>query len=356
MSLLDRFIAANLARGWLTVAVVLAAIFGLISFVGELERVTGGYTPGDAFRYTALTLPKLILELSPVIALLGTLIALATMAKNNELTIIWSAGVSIQRFLRSVAIPSLILMLAIILVAEYIAAPLNQRAEAERTILRSGTANLIKGQGLWANNGLRFSNVRSFRLGHIPEGIDIYQFNDDGQLISALHANHARIQANRKWMLYDVHYKELIDGILRTRHLDQLERGPFWSERELPGLSLQNSGMRLSDLYTYFKHLKSTDQPYARYELAFWKLAFLPLAVGAMILLATPIGTGLGTQRGSSFELRLALGAIIGILFYLGSPIIHTSGSLLAISTPFVAALPVLLLLSLSAYLFLRKS
>jgi lipopolysaccharide export system permease protein len=168
MSILDRLIARSLLKGWFTVAIVLGAIFGLITFVGEMERISINYTIGDAFRFVSLTMPQLLLELSPVIALLGTLFALATMAKNNELTIMWSAGVSIKRFLASVAIPSILLMIFIALVSEYIAAPLYQRAESERTILRSGNANLLAATGLWSNNDMRFTNVRSFRLGHIP--------------------------------------------------------------------------------------------------------------------------------------------------------------------------------------------
>lgn len=354
MSLLDRFIALSLIKGWLTVGVVLAAIFGLITFVGEMERVQASYLVSDAFRYVSLTMPQLLLELSPVIALLGTLFALATMAKNNELTIMWSAGVSVRRFLGSVAIPTVVFMAFILAASEYLAAPMYQRAEAERTILRSGNANLIKGNGLWSNNGMRFTNVRSFRLGHIPEGIDIYQFNDQRQLISSVRASYAEIQDDRKWMLFDVRYKELIDGQFQTSHLDQLERGPLWSEKELPGLSLESAGMSLTDIYAYAKHLQSTGQQYYRYELAFWKMALLPLTLGAMILLATPIGTGLGTQRTHSFEIRIALGAIIGILFYLGSPIIHTTGALLKLSTPIIAAIPLCILLAISAYLFSR--
>ena len=354
MSILDRFIASALLKGWLTVAIVLAAIFGLISFVGEMERVSVNYLISDAFRYVSLTMPQLLLELSPVIALLGTLFTLATMAKNNELTIMWSAGVSVGRFLRSVAIPSLLFMLLVTLASEYICAPLYQRAEAERTILRSGNANLIEGNGLWSNNGMRFTNVHSFRLGHIPEGIDIYQFDETGQLLSAISAESAKIQSDRTWSLYGVRIKTLVNGRFETRYLPQIDEGPLWSEGELPGLSLQSAGMPLTDLYAYASHLQATGQPFYRYELAFWKMALLPLTLGTMILLATPIGTGLGTQRAHSFEIRIAVGAIIGIVFYLGSPIIHTTGALLKLSTPVIAAIPLCILLMASAYLFRR--
>jgi lipopolysaccharide export system permease protein len=155
-------------------------------------------------------------------------------------------------------------------------------------------------------------------------------------------------------LLFDVNIKELIDGQLKSRHLAQLEQGPLWSENELPSLSLQSVNMPLTNLYTYAKHLQATEQPFYRFELAFWKLAFLPLTIGAMVLLATPIGTGLGSQRAHNFEIRIAIGAIIGIVFYLGSPIIYTGGALLKFSTPVIAVTPLLILLLISGLLFKR--
>ena len=41
--ILERYIAGNLVKGWLLVLLVLAAVFGLISFIGELERTRFGY-------------------------------------------------------------------------------------------------------------------------------------------------------------------------------------------------------------------------------------------------------------------------------------------------------------------------
>ena len=76
---------------------VLAAVFGLLGFIQELERTHANYDALAVVRYTLLTLPQQTLGLAPVIALLGTIIALARLDKTNELTVIRCAGVSLRR-------------------------------------------------------------------------------------------------------------------------------------------------------------------------------------------------------------------------------------------------------------------
>ena len=43
MSILQRYIAASLVRGWLMVFCVLGAVFGLIGFIQELDHTRFGY-------------------------------------------------------------------------------------------------------------------------------------------------------------------------------------------------------------------------------------------------------------------------------------------------------------------------
>lgn len=354
MTCLDRYIFRSLLKGWFLVLVILMAVFSLFALVEELDRITGRYQVADAVTFIALTMPQRTLDLAPVIALLGSLIALAGMAKHSELIAIRAAGVPLTRIVYSVAIPTGLLIITLVLVAEYVSAPLYQRAEAQRIVVRSGNANLLGGKGLWSNNGLRYFNVKSLRLGHIPEGIDLYEFYPDGQLKVSIHADYAQVKQNREWALINVRYKELIDGHLVTRDLAKFDMGPFWSSQELPVLSLSAAGMSLTGLYEYSKYLRATGQRSERFELAFWQKATIPLAAGAMVLLATPIGAGLGSQRSTAFGRRIAIGAIVGIVFYLGTQIVHTTGLLLELDTKLIALTPIVISLFASGFLLAR--
>ncbi|MGI9295228.1 MAG: LptF/LptG family permease, partial [Pseudomonadales bacterium] len=276
---------------------------------------------------------------------------------HSELVVLRAAGMGLKRIVIAIAVPTLALMLVLGLLAEYVAAPLHQKAEATRNVMRSGDANLLEDQGLWSPDGLNYMNVRKFRLGHIPEHIDLYQFDPTGKLSLAIHAKRAEVNDkddDRQWTLFDLEYKEMKEGQLTTRHMDQLSMGPFWTREELPALSLSTAGMSLTGLREYVHYLRSRGQKANTYELAFWQKASIPFAAGAMVLLATALGAGLESPRGSLGR-QIAVGAVIGILFYLGTQIIQTAGLILELNIAFSVLAPIGFVVIASVYLLARE-
>ena len=77
--ILQRYIGLSLAKGWLLVLLVLSSIFGLISFIQELGHTRFDYNTAAVARYTLLILPNQMMGLAPVIALLGSIVALANL-------------------------------------------------------------------------------------------------------------------------------------------------------------------------------------------------------------------------------------------------------------------------------------
>jgi len=354
MGCLDRYIAWKLVKGWLLIWVVVSAIFGLLAFIEELDRVNEHYRTLDALHFVLYTLPQRSMDLAPVIILLGSLLALAGLNRNSEIIAIRAAGVSLLRFFRSVAIPALALVITLYAVSEFIAAPLYQQAEIRKILIRTNKANLLRGKGLWSNNGYSFFNVRTLKHSNAPRSIYLYEFDKTGRLLNFVYASRARLNKSRRWDLLDVRQKSLVNNQLKSQHLDHLEMGPFWSREELPALPLSTSGMTPSGLYEYSGYLKSTQQVSERIEQLFWQRVSLPLTAGAMVLLATPIGAGLGSTRSNAFGKSLAIGAGVGILFYLASQLIQTGGAIAGLPPQLVAFLPVMLVCVASGLLIYR--
>jgi lipopolysaccharide export system permease protein len=351
---LDRYIAAALLKGWLLVWLIISAVFSLLAFVDELERTSELYRISDAVEFILYTLPQRSMDLMPVIALLGTLLALASLNKNSEIIAMRAAGMSRRHLIRAVALPAALLVCGLYTVSEYVSAPLYRQAETQRTVVREGRANLLKGKGLWSASEHRFFNVRTLQHGNVPSGIYLYQFSPDGRLQDFIFAQNAIPAKNREWRLNDVRHKQLKNGQLRTTRSEYLDTGPFWSTDELPIVPLSIMGMTLTGLYEYASYLRETNQKWRAVQQLFWQKIALPLTAGAMVLLATPIGAGISTQRGSSFGKSLAIGAAVGIVFYLAAQIINTGGALIGIPVPLVGFIPVSLVLLAAFGLFYR--
>jgi len=352
--ILQRFIASQLLRGWLVVFVVLASLFGLLSLIEELDSISERYRFVHALHYVLLTTPQRVLDLSPVIAALGTVLAFAIMTRNSELVVIRTAGYSLRQLLLVSAIPTLAAVIALVVLEEYVSANLHQQAETERSVRRSGNLDLLANQGLWSKSGKRFFNVRNLRRGQIPEDISLYEFADDGSMLRAIDARTAELVGDREWKLIDVQFKEWHEGKVSTSHLPELELGPFWSASELPVLTQSLASMSPSTLYDYANHLADSGQDDAKVRLAFWQRVTLPLAFAAMVLLSTVIGVGFGTTRSSAFGWRVLGGAVVGVAFFLLSQIVQTGGQMLGLAQSVAALLPIGLAVAAAALLAAR--
>jgi len=289
-----------------------------------------------------------------VIALLGSIVALANLDRFNELTIISCTGFSRSRLLFAIALPTALMMILLWVCMEYITPPLQQFAETERHALRFRNEVRLPDGGVWSKNGNRYIHLEKMLKGGIPGDIDLFEFDDSGRLTRALHAKTAEVSEDRTWLFQRVREKQLVKNTLVTRNHKELEIGNLWSPAELPTLTLDSDSMRLSVLGSYSSYRAKTGQPNAKYRSTFWQKLLMPLTVGAMVLLATPISANLGAKRHRSFGLDIALGALVGILFYLGTQIIFALGQLLNLNIPLVALAPTLLIL-LCALLMLRR-
>ena len=125
MLILNHYIARTVIGGYLLVLFLLLILFSFISLMDELQDVgEGSYGILDALLFVAMIMPELALNLAPVTALLGSLIALATLARNSELVAMLAAGISVARIGRSVMLPATGFMLVSLVMMEYVSAPL----------------------------------------------------------------------------------------------------------------------------------------------------------------------------------------------------------------------------------------
>ena len=113
MKLLDRYIGTLVIKGYVLVMLILLSIFSFLALMQQLKDVgEGSYTTVDALFYVALTMPQRILDLAPVTALIGSLVALGTLAKHSELIAIRAGGASITAIGKSILKPAVALMMA----------------------------------------------------------------------------------------------------------------------------------------------------------------------------------------------------------------------------------------------------
>jgi len=350
MKTLDSYLGSSFFRGFFLVGLVLVSLFSFLELVTQLDDVgKGNFQAIDAFVFVFLTLPKRIIDMLPISALLGGIMGLGMLAERGELIAMRAAGLSVRRICFSVLAAAGLLMLASAATEQFVVPQLEQYAHARRSLALSGSGGLmLTKRGFWARNGDSFIRVGLILSGGIAADLDIYERDEEGFLRAYMHAREADIHEDGRWTLRDIQTKAIEEQGISTEYLPSLTIDSFFSKDQVSVLELSPESLAPSDLYVYIKALQERGQNANHYILALWQKLVMPLTTGAMVLLSLPFV--FGPPRGMTVGLRIALGASVGIAFYLANQIIGYLGLLLEFPAPLTTLTPVALILGIALW------
>ena len=215
---LDRYIGVHVFLAILTVLGIIVGLALLFAFIDELSDVEGSYGLGDALQYVLLTSPRRLYEMLPMAALIGCLIGLGTLASSSELTIMRAAGVSLGRIVVAVMKPMLVLLIAGILIGEYVAPATEDIAQARRSLAQGAGEAQSSKRGLWHRQENEFVHVNAVQPGGMLVGVTRYRFDDERRLLSSSFARRASYQADH-WLLENIsttHFRGDHTEVVRT--------------------------------------------------------------------------------------------------------------------------------------------
>ena len=339
MFVIHRYIALNVIRGFFFVALILVSLFAIILLIEELDDVgTGTYTWGLAIHYVLLNTPKLLLDFATFISLVGSIVALGTLAGNQELVAIESLGGTPREVTWSVISTAVFLMFIVLLIAQFVIPLTLHRANVEKTLATESYGDFVSETGYWSQVDGRFLHVGSIDNGRTPTDIEIYEFDQKHQLIRSMIAGYAELNDSNVWQLRDVVLRKLVAGKLEITKLDSLEWSSFLSTAQLGVIVVEPEALSLTNLYLYIQGLKQRGEQSYRYELVLWQRLMNPIAAAIMIFLGMRFV--FGSQRHVSMGKRIVLGVLTGIAFYVFSQFVTHTGTISKISPEIVAVTP----------------
>ncbi len=342
--ILARYIARAMAQGYLLVALVFVALFSFIELIQQLDDVGAAYRMADAFLYVLMMLPRRLLDATPVIALLGTLVPLGLLADGNEILAMRAAGLPLRRLIGMVLAPGLTLLLLMLLMAQFVAPALEMRAERMRAAALAEDVSVDFRGGFWSRDGRSFLNVGRMLRGRTPSDVTVYDFDAAGRLQRYVHAQRASLEQGRVWRLQDVVVKQFEPPPARAQQLAQLDWDSFLNAQQLGVLVIPPQALSPIDLYFYVRDLRARNEQVPQEELRLWQQLAQPVVTLAMMLVAVPLV--LGSNRSSTLSRRVLAGTVAGIGLYFVSQTLGYVGLLLHLPAPLTAlALPTLILL-----------
>jgi len=349
MKILDIYIGRAVILGTVVVMVVLLTLLGFLTLMDELSDVgEGRYRVGDAFLFVLLTLPRFAYEVSPMAALLGSLIGLGGMANNSELIAMRAAGISYTRIVWSVLQAGALMLIVALFFGEIVAPETEEYAQTMRSQALAKQVTLKTKYGFWARDGDAYINIRNILPGSRLEDIYIYEYDGEKQLKYATHAKTAKYE-NDQWFLQDIQQSQFVKNGVQSREIDHAK----WDSMLDPGLlnvvSLNPHILPAWGLYKYIRFLHTNGQDAKTYEVAFWGKIVTPLVTLVMLYLSLPFV--FGQLRSSGIGQRIFMGAMVGSGFFLMSKAFSYMAVVYDLNALFAASFPGLLLFGAALFL-----
>jgi lipopolysaccharide export system permease protein len=351
MTRLDRYLARAVILGTVATLAVLLPLLAFFLLADELNDLgTERYGLREALWFVTLSLPRYTYQVFPIATLIGALVGLGQLAAGSELVAMRAAGMSIGRIVLGAMLGGALLAAAALVLGEVVAPPAEQRAVAVRQMAQSGDDLAMTSAGLWARDGETFVNIRTLEPGADLKDIYIYRVQGT-ELLSATHAKSATYR-DGNWVLKDIE-RSLIgrDGV-RVERLPEAGWSSLLRPALLKVIVVEPQALSVAGLYRYIRFMRRSGQDAGRYEVAFWGKLVQPLLILAMIFVAIPVL--LGSARSAGTGIKVFVGIVIGIAFYLVSRSFAFLSLLYGMSPALAALLPPLLFAG-AALMVLRR-
>ncbi len=315
LGLLDKSIFKSLAASFLLVVTSLVVIF-LVFTLFELLRFIAAHRTGFSvvLRYLLFLLPFAFLAVTPVGALLASLITFALMVRRNEAVAWWSSGQSVFRFILPCIFFAVLLGAGVWLVQDDLMPEANRRQNLLRGVIRSGGAQTEAQKGRRWVSSADARHVYSYNPpgpgGQLTDLV-VYNFDPEAMHIESLYLAPAASAAGEKLELTGAELLDFRGG--RVSHTNEtkvsVDSGDFQAFN--PGLS-RPTEFDFAALSAYIKALKERGANVQPLSVARERRLVEPLLPLVMILVGAPLAFVFG-RRGTILSLCVAVG--VGLLF-----------------------------------------
>ncbi len=351
LTLLDRLIGRSVLFGTLLVLGVFAALFVFIVLVDALgDYGKGSFGLWELLRYVMLSQPRKLYETFPITVLIGTLLGLSTLAVNSELIAMRAAGVSKVRIVGAAMKTGVVLIVAAVLVGEYVVPQAETRAQSGRA--QALQLSFKQGNtGLWLRDGSHFVNIGEVLPDLSLLRVNIYDVSTTFEIERQTVAARA-VYDNQRWRLEQVRTSRIGGERIETDSRDAIVWDAGFTPDVVAVFTTRPEALSIAQLHAYIRHLQSNNQDVRRYVLAFWQKCFMPLATALMIVLAAPFV--FRSVRSGGMAQRIFVGVALGLAFV----VINRSMGYLAViyGTPPLAAaiMPLVIFLSIAIVMMRR--
>ena len=307
-------------------------IFHSFTFFELLEDIGKHHAAASTvLQYFLFLTPYMFYQLTPVAALIGVLVTLGVLSKNNEVTAFKACGVSLYRLSLPLLLAGVALAAAMFSLDDTILPTCNQRQDALRNQIKGHPAQtFFQPRRQWIfGEGDRLYNYDYFDPQHsLFAGLSIFEMDPATfQLRKRAFFSRAKYEESLgAWVLEDGWVRNFEEGRVvsyapyRLTELPEFTEPPSYFNREVRAYTQMSWG----ELGAYIRDLHQAGFDVSRLSVQWHKKFAYPMLAPIIMLLAIPFAFLVGTRGAVG---GLALGVGIGVVYWAASALAEAIGA-----------------------------
>jgi len=320
-ALFDRYISRRLVPPLLLVLGSTSLLYIVIDLSDRVEDMAKNNAPVDVIlAYYANLVPQVFLDVTPMALMISVLILLTVLERQQELTALKAAGISLFRLIVPILLIAAVSAAGLWVLGEIVVPKANRDAKRlrDRIMGREATRSYRSSDRQWLMSRDDETLYNFLRYDSPSETLirfTVFRIDEDMNLRSHLFTRRAR-NINGEWIADSGWFRQIYpDGNDEFRRITgpmklHIPEGPEYFGREYR----TPAEMSIRELGDYIHEL--VDSGYRRSNLIVrWhqKLTY-PLSAFVMVLLALPFGLSRGGRRASTMQ-GIAIALVLGIAY-----------------------------------------
>lgn len=315
-SLVDRYIGKTVGGLILLTTLVLLLITAIITFMDQTRHLGDGNIDFMFLLwYVILLLPGMVVMMFPVGVLIGCVIGLGIMARNSELVVLQSYGLSKTQLILSCCKTIIPMIILVSLLGQTVVPTMSQYAQNQYAFAESQGRISSTGWNIWMREGSNFVKIRLITSDNRLYGVVRYDF--DGIELKSI-SDAATAVFNRddqKWDMFDIKRITYGQRSVEVQHIDFEQWELYLNPERMDIFNMTYSDLTIWELFDYIEYLENNNIESDRYRTDLYKKFVLPIAMIAMLLLGA--STVFGSLRSIPMSARVLAGLAMGFMFYM---------------------------------------
>ena len=358
MKIRDRYIAKTLLTYTIIVLVVWVSIYSFFNFLAELNSVgEAEYTILSAFTYIVLQLPEVAYRQASPIILLGCILGMGHLATTGQLLIFRVSGASILKITLLTLKNTLIFVLFLIFIGEFLAPTSSSFAESSRSNALGNSDTSISQEGFWIRDGDNFINVKKNIDGTLFSGITVIEVNSSNKIERVIKSENALFDGNSLDMsgseIFSIDSSSFFDGI-SLKERNSYNKTVSFDQDLVESLEKEPEDLSTWTLIKQIRFLSDNKLRSGIFEVELYKRLIQPVTLIAMILLAMLFI--FGSTRDVTLGRKIFFGVTLGLSFEMLSRIASAMALSFDLNPLMSSILPSIIVMVVSLVFLIQKS